>query len=139
MHVLLEYPLSGGSRVGRALAGVDEADRERVARSGFAEIDLATKSRDVPAEVQPFLAALAGKLAGRVSVRAATEQETSAALERLRIPDPPPGLSPATLEIVRRLQARAAQVTTVFVARAGRRRPFTLALSPDKERVVSIE
>jgi hypothetical protein len=134
VHALIDYPLSGAARVVRALAGVDLADRERIARSGLGELQRVSKMMALPNEVRHILE----QLAGSTSLRHATDEETLEALRRVHVPASPAGLTSMTESRLELLRQDVARLTNVYVISAGEHKRLTVATSPAREQVVLI-
>jgi len=132
IHGLIDYESSSLGRMVGALSAVDPEDRERLARSGLADIERSARSlQDASAPIRR----LADRLAGATRVRPADEGEAARALEGWRVPALPSGLSPATTSEIQGRTGRAAAIARVFVAEAPAG-ATSLAVAPGSDRVV---
>jgi hypothetical protein len=91
----------------RALADVDEPDRERLAASGLA---------DIAAAGEEGLSTLAGRLSTATAVQAVTGAEADRLRALLVVPPPPRGLTAATAARIDRMAGDLLDVTGVYAA-----------------------
>jgi len=126
---LVDWPLSGVARMVRALHQVDEGDRRRVVARGLAELGGV-------APHDATVAALSTRLAAVSGTRPASPAEQATALETIRPPAPPPGLTPARARQLARLAERTRAVTEVWIAEHPSGRHLPIAILPDSGRLL---
>jgi hypothetical protein len=132
MRELVDWRATGIARVLRALSGVDEDDRDRIARSGLDEISRSEEQQDL---TQGTLRTLSHQLAGVLGIRRATDAEAAPILKMLSPPAPPQELEPETRAQATSFISHAQSLEQVYIAE-GVDRSIPLTLSADRRQVV---
>jgi hypothetical protein len=131
---LIDWPLTGAPAMAKALYGVLEADRARVAATGLAEL---AASANRPELTDGILNEIWPILAGALEARTASEPERADAIGALQLPPPAPGLVEEQREQLDALRGRAAMMREVYVivADAG---VLPVALTAETRRLVLV-
>jgi hypothetical protein len=131
---LVDWSLTGAPAMARALHGVLEADRARVAAAGLAELAASASRPELGDEI---LADVWPVLAGAREVRYASESERADAIGALQLPPAPPGLLEEQRAQLEALRGRAARIAEVYVivADAG---VLPVAIAADTGRLVFV-
>ena len=132
MRELVDWRATGIARVLRALSGVDEGDRDRIARSGLDEISRSEQQQEL---TESILGPFSHQLAGVLGIRRATDAEAAPILKMLSPPGPPQELEPETRAQATRFTSHAQSLEEVYIAE-GSDSSVPLALSADRRQVV---
>jgi hypothetical protein len=128
----VDWELSAAADLARSLPLVFEDDRARVLASGLAEVDAAAGDPDLARDV---LEPVRERLAAARAVHPADPALRAATLDRLRVPDAPPGLSAEQAARFDRMRERAAALTDVYVVDTDLG-PLPLVVAADSGRLV---
>jgi hypothetical protein len=131
---LIDWPLTGAPAMARALYGVLEADRARVAATGLAELAASAARPELSDEI---LSDIWPILAGAREARLASEPERADTIGALQLPPPPPGLAEEQRVQLEALRGRAARMSEayVIVADAG---TLPVAITAETRRLVLV-
>jgi hypothetical protein len=128
LRTLVDWPLTGAGQVAVSLGGVLEPDRAGIAESGLAELDQAA---DDPEMVEEILAPLAARLASARQIAPAAPQSVTVAVDALRVPPLPPGLTGAQQDRLTALGERIDRIRAGYLVMDGAGNVMPLCVAPD--------
>ncbi|HEY7225970.1 MAG TPA: hypothetical protein VH561_20515 [Micromonosporaceae bacterium] len=132
---LVDWPLTGAGRMVRALADVRHLDRARLLVTGLAELDGAAVRPEISDEL---LQDVAPRLAAATDIRRAAPAAAQAALESVRVPEPPAGISDEQRARLLELGRRAAAVQEVLLLVSAAHEEWPVAIAPDSGLLVLV-